>query len=713
MHRGHSLLLISKEGSLAGGAEGFYFRRTRFLSLMHLSISGTELRPISVHHIAANVMISYGVAALPIGDRVADSEIDSKALVLRSSISVDGGMHQDLQITNHAMSATRLVLVWDLAADYVDQDEVASGQRQLEAPVERSFSAEHQSCLLHFRYLQPGLDHATQVVLSGPGKFSCGTCGVNCELELKPAQSLIISIDIQPTFGGRIVSPAFRQSDGPAWRDQCSRLETSNSVIQAAWDRAAADLESLQLLEGEGEERLTPAAGVPKYLGLFGRDALVTALQASLLNAGMLRGTLRTLARWIARDYNDKYDAQPGKVLHQRQLGPLALLGRTPFLHYYGDHSAPALFLIGVAWDLAQTGDLAFFRSMRSTVLDVLAWMDRDGDLDGDGFYEYQTLAGPAGLKNQGWKNSQQAILQDDGSVAANPIATCEVQGLYYAAKQALALAFACDGDAATSSSLLAQAAALKERFNQRFWMPELNYFALALGPDKQQVRSIASNAGACLAYGIIDHDKAGPVIQRLLCADLFSGWGIRSLSSKHPAYNLFAYHLGSVWPSPTAIIARDMQRYGDVAAFHQVAGALFSATQLFTYNRLPEVFGGNTRDTEHPHPGLYPGGCAPQAWSAAAIIGLVGAMLGATPIAPQRLLMVDPNLPEWLSEVTLRQLRVGDATVTLRFYRDGAGHSHHEVVEQAGSLRVLRLPPAESSGSPGDRLALALRAVG
>ena len=713
MHRGHSLLLTGKDGGIAGDDRGFYFRRTRFLSLMRLRTQEGELQPVSAHQTTANQLLSYSLAGLPRHDRKAGGEIDQKGLVLRSRIWVDGGMHQVLDITNHALSAARLVLVWDLAADFAAQEEASSGERQQEAPVETSCCVEDQACVLEFRYMHESLRHSTRLRFSGPGRFSGSAGRLECRLELKPRQSRSLHIEVEPIFRGTLVRRASQQSDDAAWRDQCIRLEAGNPVVQAAWERAAADLKGLRLLEGDGDDRLTPAAGVPKYLGLFGRDTLVTGLQAALLNPGVLRGTLRMLARWIAHEYDDTHDAQPGKVLHQRQLGPLALLGIKPFLHYYGDHSAPALFLIGVAWDLAQTGDLAFFRTMRADVLDVLAWMDRDGDLDGDGFYEYQTRTEKGGLKNQGWKDSSQAILHEDGRIVPNPIAVCEIQGLYYAAKQAIALAFACDGDASTAVALLTQAAALKQRFNQRFWMPDRGYFALALGPDKQPVRTIASNAGACLAYGIIDDDKAERVIQRLLCPDMFSGWGIRSLSSEHPAYNPFAYHLGSVWPSSTSIIARGMQRYGAIEAFHSVAQAMFAATKLFAYDRLPEVFGGNPRDAEHPHPGLYPGGCAPQAWSAAAIIGLVSACLGITPLAPRQLLLLDPHLPDWLPDLTLRRLHVGDACVDVRFRRDASGHTDHAVLAQTGSLRILQCPRAPDSVGPTDRLALALRHAG
>src|SRR6185437_2285881 len=475
-------------------------------------------------------------------------------------------------------------------------------------------------------------------------------------------------------------------------------------------DRAAADLASLHLLEGEGPERFTPAAGIPNYIGLFGRDTLMASWQSALLNPATLRGTLRLVARLNAEQRDDRYDAQPGKVVHQRQFGPLATLGLTPFLHYYGDYSAPGLFLLGIATDFAHTGDRDFFLGMRDKALATLEWMDRDGDIDGDGFYEYRTLAGDAGIKNQGWKDSGQAILHEDGRMVPDPIAVCEIQGLYYAAKQAMALAFAGIGEHATAAELVSQAEALKQRFNDRFWLPEQRFLALALDPDKRAVASIASNAGTALAYGIVDDDKAAAVAERLMAPDMFSGWGIRTLSSGHPAYHPLAYHLGTVWPFANAVTGHGLKRYGFDAALHRLAKGLFDASEVFHLGRLPEVFGGHARDRRHPHPGIYPGACTPQAWSASAVIFLVHAMLGITPLAQAGTLIVDPALPDWLPEVTLEGIRVGPARVDLRFRRDASGGTDHEILVLSGELRVWR--PAARPAATGDRVAAAISEV-
>ncbi|MBV8591365.1 MAG: hypothetical protein JO212_15130 [Acetobacteraceae bacterium] len=239
--------------------------------------------------------------------------------------------------------------------------------------------------------------------------------------------------------------------------------------------------------------------------------------------------------------------------------------------------------------------------------------------------------------------------------------------------------------------------------------MPEHGYFGLALDPEKKLVQTITASPGQCLAYGIVDEDKAAAVVDRLMQPDLFSGWGLRTLSNRHPAYNPFAYHLGSVWPMANAIIGFGLKRYGFTRQLHKLAKSIFDASELFEFDRLPEAIGGHTRDDAHPHPGIYPDACSPQAWSASAVVSLVHSMLGLLPVAPRNTLIVDPDLPEWLPELSLANIRVGAAQVSLRFRRDGLGYTHHEIIRQQGELRVHR-PALGDSGT--DRFAHYVRDV-
>jgi glycogen debranching enzyme len=335
---------------------------------------------------------------------------------------------------------------------------------------------------------------------------------------------------------------------------------------------------------------------------------------------------------------------------------------------------------------------------MREKVLATLEWMDRDGDRDRDGLYEYETKAGSWGEKNQGWKDSREAILYEDGRLVKDPITLIGIQGLFYAAKQLMGLAFTSVAEERRGRQLLKEAEQLKRRFNETFWIPEERYFGLALDPAKKLIRTVTEDAGQCLAHGIIDDEKTEAVANRLMQPDLFSGWGLRTLSNRHPAYNPSAYHLGSVWPANNAVIGFGLKRYGFNRQLHQVAKGLLDATELFDLARLPETIGGHARDRRHPHPGIYPQANSPQAWSASAVVSLIHSMLGLIPVAPRKTLVVDPDLPEWLPELTLSNIRIGKARVELRFRPDKSGHTEHQIVSCEGELRIHRAA-ADRSG--------------
>jgi glycogen debranching enzyme len=342
----------------------------------------------------------------------------------------------------------------------------------------------------------------------------------------------------------------------------------------------------------------------------------------------------------------------------------------------------------------------------------VVDWLDESGDLDGDGFIEYVTRSAQ-GIKNQGWKDSDDAIVDEQGGIVPNPIAVSEVQGYWYAGLGQAALAFLLAGDWVYALTLVKKARAVKRRFDERFWMPDEQFYALALDPEKQPVRSIASNAGQLLATGIIPSEKGQLVARRLMEPDMFSGWGVRTLSSDHRAYNPFSYHLGTVWPVESGTTAFGFARYGCRDALHRLAEGLFAASDLFVANRLPEVLGGVPRDAEHPHPGIFPGSCEPQGWSAGAVILTIQALLGMRPFAPLGLLLIDPQLPPWLPDLQLNGVRVGAGSVDLAFWRTRNGKTRYRVVGRRGHIRVLRQPvPQGPEATPGNRALAALTSV-
>jgi glycogen debranching enzyme len=339
----------------------------------------------------------------------------------------------------------------------------------------------------------------------------------------------------------------------------------------------------------------------------------------------------------------------------------------------------------------------------------AIQWCERYGDLDGDGFLEYVTRS-DGGIKNQGWKDSWDAVVDERGSVVPNPIAVCEVQGYWYAALRWAALAFFLAGDRAYALQLVAKARVFKRRFDQAFWMEDEGFYCMGLDPQKQQIRSIAANAGQLLVTGIVPKRRGWCVARRMMQPDMFSGWGVRTLSARHPAYNPFAYHLGSVWPVTQGTFALGFARYGCWDELHELAEGFFAATELFADSRLPEVLSGLPRDREHPHPGIYPSSNEPQGWSDSAVVLFVQALLGMIPVAPLGLLLVDPHLPPWLPSLRLEGVHVGAARVDLEFRRDRRGRSHFRATRREGAVRVIRQPPPEAPhAGPFARAAAAL----
>jgi glycogen debranching enzyme len=334
----------------------------------------------------------------------------------------------------------------------------------------------------------------------------------------------------------------------------------------------------------------------------------------------------------------------------------------------------------------------------------LLDWARTDGDKDRDGYLEYQTRSSK-GTKNQGWKDSGDAIVYDDGRPVPSPIGTCELQGYWYAAQQCMAVLSAAVGEYAEARAFWRSAADLKERFNRDWWDEEEGSIALARDPDKRQVRAVTSNVGHCIACGIVSAEHLPRTVGRLFAPDMFSGWGIRTLSSAHRAYNPLSYHLGTVWAVEQATIAFGLRRFGFDTRALDLAGALFDLAELYPEYRIPECVGGYARG-EANAPGAYPRANTPQLWNASAFPLLMHTILGFQPVAALEMLVVDPVLPTWLPEVIVRDLRLGEAKATLRFWRDEAGASHAEVLHRQGTFRIVKQPPPESmTAGAGDRL--------
>ncbi|MDP9483839.1 MAG: amylo-alpha-1,6-glucosidase [Chloroflexota bacterium] len=484
--------------------------------------------------------------------------------------------------------------------------------------------------------------------------------------------------------------PIVDEADGAAayvaWRAGMAKVESDNELFDRLIERSVADLRLL-LNEGPqpGEHYL--AAGVPWFATLFGRDAMISAYESIAFRPDLAVATLDVLAARQAVADDPRTDAEPGKILHEIRTGEMARTGELPYAQYYGSVDATPLWLIllGEAYDW--TGDDGLVDRLWPNALAALAWIDDFGDLDGDGFVEYQRRS-ERGLINQGWKDSVDAVRDRTGRTAEGPIALAEVQAYVHDAKRRMARLARRRGEADLADRLEREADELKARFNAAFWVADRGFFAMALDGAKRPMDALASNVGQALWGGIVDKARARLVVEALAGPELDSGWGVRTYASGQPGYNPLGYHTGSIWPHDNALIVAGIKRYGFDVEASALAGRIFEAAQRFPDLRLPELYCGFDR-TDVGVPVPYPVACAPQAWSAAAALLLVRTMIGARASAADRTLeLVRPHLPTWLGKLTVTGLRVGEASVDLLFHR-WRGTTSAEVLRKTGELEV------------------------
>jgi glycogen debranching enzyme len=466
--------------------------------------------------------------------------------------------------------------------------------------------------------------------------------------------------------------------------DGATSVETSNNIFNEVLCQSMADLNMLMTETPQGRY---PYAGIPWYSTTFGRDGIITAMQMLWIDPRVACGVLKRLAHYQATTVDPLNDAAPGKILHEMRGGEMAALGEIPFGLYYGSVDATPLFVMLAGLYVEHTGDVETLSELWPNIEAALGWIDGPGDPDRDGFVEY-LRADERGLVNQGWKDSQDAIFHADGSLAQGPIALCEVQGYVYAAKSLAARGAHRLGKHALGDALEAQAENLAKRFESAFWCEDIGTYALALDEQKRPCRVRTSNAGQVLFSGIAAPERAEMVTRDLMRPSFFSGWGIRTVAREERRYNPMSYHNGSVWPHDNSLIAAGFARYGHKNAVERVFKGLFEAASYMELRRLPELYCGFQRGRERG-PTLYPVACSPQAWAAGTPLLLLQASLGLE-FNPDRneILLHKPQLPSFLDEVTLRNLRLGQSALDLRLRRHGTDVSL-EVVHNEGEIRV------------------------
>jgi glycogen debranching enzyme len=682
--------------------EGFFARDTRFVSRYELLLNG--LPPMLLNSAPTRFFAArHEFTNPPLLD--ADGSIPRHSISLRLDRSLAGGLHEDYELVSYATRPVGLVLSVRIDSDFADVFEVKDHDIVRRGQTNSRWYRSRRE--LRTAYANDGFRRELAVMVERPASAPQYANGqLIFDLTLAPRQNWHVCLKWLPlTRASRRPSTLpcsalteERAGISPPALPSVS-IETPNTVVRAAWSQAVRDMEALRLEDPTVERGvLVAAAGIPWFLTLFGRDALIVGMYAMGGYPEFAAGALHRLAELQATAEDPERDMEPGKILHEIRHGELAQLGLLPHSPYYGTHDATPLFLITLSYLFHWTGNRSLLERYLPNVEAALRWIDRFGDRDGDGFQEYATRSSQ-GYYNQGWKDAGDAIVEADGSLAELPIALCELQGYVYDAKLRVAEMYDLFGRLADARRLRRQAGELFERFNERFWWEEEGTYYLGLNGAKQPIRSVASNAGHLLQSGIVPPERAAQVAQRLLAPDMWSGWGIRTLSADHPAYNPFSYHTGSVWPHDNAIAAGGLRRYGGRDDAAQIAGGMFDAAACFQAIRLPELFAGLARE-----PGSFPvqylGANVPQAWAAASVYRLVAVLCGLDARAEPdgRRLYVDPALPDWLPELTIRKLRVGRGSVDLRFKGRG-----FEVLANDSGWDVVQgiAPPWAGSAAP------------
>jgi glycogen debranching enzyme len=717
--RGPSVLVVDNRGR-AGGHElsGYYFRETRYLRSLELRVAGDEPYPCSVAQVAPEALefsaIYPPVESVGGGGSGSGASGERHGLLFRT-LDIDlryrvrpASFELILRVTNRWNERASFDVGWSLDADFAGALEVQAGRREQAAAVEAVAEPDG----VRFRYLHERFPLETSVHAEGGGPWHFADGRLSTRLSLGRQEGTEIRLvvraldSVDPIDAG---GEDRREALLDAWRRSVTSLHApADTPLADITNRAMLDLGSMALLDGDEDGWLTTAAGVPLYAGLFGRDALTAGWQAAVFDRGQLiDATLARLGRLQGAEVNDWRDEQPGRIIQQARQDLGSRLGKTPYDRYYGDHASPLMFIIGLGQMYAWNGDRAAVARHWDAARRVLDWARDHGDEDGDGYLEYRTRS-PMGPRHLGWKDSDNAMVHADGSQAEPPIAPCEIQGYHYAALQFMAVLSVVMGAKGDAVALWRQSRELKASFDRDFWLDDEGFVALGLGADKRPIRSLTSNAGQCLTTGIVRDERVPRLVRRLFEPDMFSGWGIRTLSTGNPSYNPISYHLGSIWPVENGTILFGLRRYGFDDRAIELARSLHDLARIWEGDRIPECVGGYARygAGARAHPGAYPRANVPQAWNQSVFAILVQAILGMRPVAALDLLAIHPVLPRWLPELTVRRLRVGGATVTLRFHRDDSGESHVETVEREGTLHIVRQPPVDSLFvGPWDRL--------
>lgn len=708
--------------------QGMFSNQTRLLNKYGYSINDDHWWPVAVSNIEQHTWMGYYIQAPP---GFKESELDrgsgqveaisQRSIEMRLSRAVGEGVHEDVDVTNFTGRDIDFELRLELDGDFLDQEETHR-DHQSRGTYSRDWRKNNQGTwefvLDHYathEYDNQGdkgvasLHRGLRVhIMRSDSQPTFSDGRILFRVQLAPRQSWHACLELLPVIDGQELPSqyscyAFGTSKTEFDRvrerfySRSTKFDAGNFSnlaydVVAGLEQAKRDLASLRLHDMDhGDDSWTVSAGLPIYIALFGRDTLTVSWESGILGTDILRGTLEELPKWQGTKVDDWRDEQPGRMLHEAHTNPLSMLQYNPRQRYYGAETTSKFYPVAVAELWHWTGDKELVWPLIGPAMAALEWSDKYEHDQGNGFYAYRTRS-KEGTRNQGWKDSEDAIVYPDGELVPPPVATVEEQGFAYVARLHMSEVLWWLGEKDAAKELWDKAAEFKKAFNEKYWMPDEGYYCMGLDPKGEQIKSIGSDPGHLFAAGIVDDALVTKTADRFMKEDLFTGWGMRTLSSEHPAFNPYSYHRGSVWPVENGSFCMGLLRFGLYGAMHRLAKAAIEASAMFEYHRLPEVFSGHARDDEHPFPALYPKTCWPQAWSSSSLFAVVQSLLGIYPYAPLHVLIVNPVLPEWLPEITLKDLHVGDAQVTIHFFRKEDGSSDYRVQELHGKLHVLRV---------------------
>jgi glycogen debranching enzyme len=695
---GDVFFLSERNGELpADNQDGFglYYHDCRYLDGYRIRFSGTP----------PNVLVSAANRG-----SIAEFELTNEQLQVPDAKSIpvqtfgvhiqrviDGDrltVHDLITIDNYDVQSHELPLSFDFESHFEDLFEIRGLHPK---KIGRENKPEWRDGVLVLSYSgADGVLRRTEVHFEPtPTKSSGNSAEYHLKLNAGQREQLNISFEIvetreRPAIGKRFRSKPDEVAHGidrasHHWLAGCAEVQSNSVQLTRVMQRSLLDL---GILRSELDGYHYFAAGLPWYGALFGRDSIISALQTLAYAPTIAEETIRLLAKYQGTKNDDWRDEEPGKILHELRRGELANLNEIPQTPYYGAVDSTPLFLILVGEHANWTGDLGLFKDIRQHVDRALHWMDHGGAHPNGKYLSYASKSSK-GLGNQGWKDSGDSVMNSDGSLATPPIALVEVQGYVYRAKRLIADLYGRAGENQIADRLRGQAAELKRAFNRDFWVESKNFYAIALQKDNRPAAVISSNPGQALWSGIIDDNKAEAVVDHLAAEDMFSGWGIRTLSHKERRYNPIGYHLGTVWPHDNSIIAAGLRRYGFNKQALQILESIVSAGQHFEHARLPEVFGGfSQRDFSIPV--RYPVACHPQAWAAGSVPFMMSSLLGLSANAfNNHLRVVRPVLPSFVNELDFRRIKIGDSTIDLHFERVRDAEVHVDVVNRDGSIEV------------------------